>query len=178
MMTKMNSIDRWSLIALVAGLLFSCEGPMGPAGPPGIDGLDGVNIVGEVFEVDATFNQQGEFSVFGEYGFEILESDKVLIYRLDGVVEGMDVWTPLPRTVFRENGIFNYSYDFTVVDFSIYMEGNFDLRTLGPEWVQNQIFRVLILPADFISGRMDFNDMDAMLRMLDVQESDIRRIVL
>lgn len=178
MTMKFESLVRWPLIAMVFGFLLACEGPVGPPGPPGMDGLDGVTILGEVFEVDATFNQQGEFSAFGDYGFEIFESDKVLMYRLEGVSDGMDVWRPLPRTVYHPNGIFSYSYDFTIEDFTIYLEGNFNLATLGSEWLQNQVFRVLIIPADFINARMDFNDMDAMLRLMDVRESDIPRIVL
>ncbi|MCC5939700.1 MAG: hypothetical protein JJU34_20635 [Lunatimonas sp.] len=178
MTIKIEGLIRWPLFAMALAFLGSCEGPVGPPGPPGMDGLDGVTILGEVFEVDATFNQQGGFSVLGQYGFEIFESDKVMIYRLEGVVEGRDVWRPLPRIEYHPNGIFSYSYDFTTVDFSIYLEGNFNLATLGSEWLQNQVFRVLILPADFINARMDFNDMDAMLRLMGVQESDIPRIVL
>lgn len=169
------------LAQLVVGLflILSCEGPVGPPGPPGADGLDAEYIVGEVFEITGTFNAQGNFGIFDEFGFEILESDKVLVYRLDGVDGDLDIWRLLPQIVFvRDVGIFTYSFDFTQIDYSVFMEGDFDLTTLGPEWTNDQIFRVLIIPADFINARMDFSDHDAMIRMMGIDTDDIPRIKL
>ncbi|WP_155907600.1 hypothetical protein [Lunatimonas lonarensis] len=176
MMVKCKRLVNWPVLALATVFLFSCEGPMGPPGLDGLDGQDGGTILGEVFEVDATFTAQGEYSVFGEFGFEIFESDKVLVFRLEGVANQRDIWRPLPRTVYHTNGIFSYSYDFSSIDFSIYLEGNFDLAGLEPSFLQNQVFRVLILPADFINARMDFNDMEGLLKMMGVEEADIPRI--
>lgn len=116
--------------------------------------------------------------MLGQYGFEIEPSDKVLIYHLDGVEDNRDIWRLLPRTVFHPNGIFNYAYDFSTVDFSIFLEGNFDLRTLEPVFVQDQFFRVLIIPADFINVRIDVSDHFGMLRMMDADPTDIPRISL
>lgn len=169
---------KWSMFSVVLLTVMSCEGPVGPAGPPGSDGLDGLVILGEVFEIEATFNAQGNFGVFAEYGFTIEESDKVLVYHLDGVDNNRDIWRILPRTFFHPNGIFNYAYDFSRVDYYIFLEGNFDLTTLEPAFVQNQFFRVLIVPADFIDSRIDVSDHDAMLRMMDVNPADIPRISL
>jgi hypothetical protein len=168
----------WGALSFALLAVMSCEGPVGPPGPPGSDGLDGIVILGEVFELEANFNAQGNFGVLGQYGFEIEESDKVLIYHLDGVEDNRDIWRLLPRTVFHPNGIFNYAYDFSTVDFSIFLEGNFDLRTLEAVFVQEQFFRVLIIPADFINGRIDVSDHAGMLRMMDVDPADIPRISL
>lgn len=173
-----KGIYKLGVLSFTLLTVMSCEGPVGPPGLPGSDGLDGIVILGEVFELEANFNAQGNFGVLGQYGFEIEESDKVLIYHLDGVEDNRDIWRLLPRTVFHPNGIFNYAYDFSTVDFSIFLEGNFDLTTLEPAFLQEQFFRVLIIPADFIGGRIDVSDHAAMLRMLNVDPADIPRISL
>ena len=161
---------------LIIGVLImqACEGPMGPPGMDGQDGMDGQNIVGEVFEVQADFTPEGNFGFVDPYGFDILDSDKVLVYMLFGEEEGRDVWRLLPQTIYVEQGIFSYNYDFTSTDYSVFMEGNFDLNQLGPEWTDGQIFRVLIVPADRIDTRMDYSDHEAMLRLLNINENSIQ----
>jgi hypothetical protein len=158
--------------------ILSCEGPMGPPGLDGIDGQDGVYIVGEVFEVQVNFNAQNNFRIFDEYGFDILPSDKILMYRLDGVDDVRDIWRILPQMVFHPNGIFNYTFDFTLRDYSVFLEANFDLNILGQEWTRDQVFRVLIVPADFINARMDFSDHERMLKWLGIDPSKIKRRIL
>ncbi|WP_234364220.1 hypothetical protein [Lunatibacter salilacus] len=176
---KKMGVYRLGVFSVALLTVMSCEGPVGPPGPPGSDGLDGIVLLGEVFELEANFNAQGSFGVLGEYGFEIEESDKVLIYHLDGVEDNRDIWRLLPRVVFHPNGIFNYSFDFTRINFSIFLEGDFDLNTLEPGYLQGQIFRVLIIPADFLpDGRVDLSDHEGMLRMMDVNPADIPRITL
>jgi hypothetical protein len=172
--SKMGFLNL-TIIGVGLFLILSCEGP---PGPPGADGADGVNIVGTVFEIAGTFNAQGNFGLYDEFGFEVLESDKILIYRLDGVDDDLDVWRLLPQIVFHQNGIFNYSFDFTQVDYTVFMEGNFDLTTLGAEWTNDQVFRVLVVPADFLNARLDLADHDAMIKLLGVDTSDIPRIML
>lgn len=161
------------LVLITALILVSCEGPVGPTGPAG---TDGVNIVGEVFEIEGDFNQAGNFGVSGDYGFDILESDKVLIYRLAGLdQDGNDIWKLIPEVVFHSNGIFTYDYDFTFYDYAIYMNGEFDLNTLEAAYTDSQIFRVLIVPADRIDVRMDYSNHEAVLEMLGVKEKDIAK---
>ncbi len=170
----------WGILLFSIVIMSSCEGPVGPPGPPGPDGLDGEVIVGEVFEIIGTFSEETEFGIAGDYGFEIFDSDMVLIYHLDAVFEGdVDLWRPLPRTEFIDGvGIFNYSFDFTFFDYSIFMRGNFNLNQLGSEWTDDQVFRIFILPGEFINGRMDFSDQAALLEMMDMDEQEIKRIPL
>ena len=93
-MEKVKLMKRFnlSLFFLAALLFWSCEGPVGPQGPPGSDGLDGVNIVGEVFEIVGDFVPGSDFRLRGEYGFDILESDKVLILSRLMVLPGYHIW--------------------------------------------------------------------------------------
>ena len=161
------------LVFVAAFVMWSCEGPAGPEGPAG---ADGTNIVGEVFEVEGDFTQAGNFGISGEYGFDILESDKVLIYRLGGLdQDGNDIWRLMPQVVFHDNGIFTYDFDFTFYDYSIFMTGNFNLNSLESGYTDSQIFRVLILPADRIDLKMDYSNQNAVLEMLGVEEKDIQR---
>ncbi|MEX2592151.1 MAG: hypothetical protein WD426_05210 [Anditalea sp.] len=165
-----------ALFLVIGTITFqACEGPMGPPGLDGQDGEGGVNIVGEVFEVEADFTASGNFGFLDPYGFDILDSDKVLVYKLFGVEEERDVWRLLPQTIYLPQGIFSYNYDFTTINYSVFLEGNFDLNTLGSEWTDNQIFRVLIVPADFSESRIDYSDHEAMLRMLKIDEDNIQR---
>ena len=164
------------MMLVIGAITFqACEGPMGP---PGLDGQDAVNIVGEVFEVEADFNSQGNFGFVDPYGFDILESDKVLIYMLSGTDdESRDIWRLLPQNYYVQQGIFTYNYDFTLTNYSVFLESNFDLNTLTPEYTDNQVFRVLIIPADRIDveARIDYSDHDAVLGMLNVNENTIPR---
>ncbi len=160
------------LIVIGTFVLQACEGPMGPQG---LDGEDGVNIVGKVFEVETDFTAAGNFGFVDTYDFDLLESDKVLIYVHYGVEEERDIWRLLPQTVYLPGGIFTYNYDFTFTNYSVFLEGNLDLNTLGPEWTENQIFRVLIVPADRIDTRMDYSDHDAMLKLLNIDPNNILR---
>jgi hypothetical protein len=176
--TIMQGIIIWCLLPIALVTVMSCEGPVGPPGLPGSDGLDGLVILGEVIELEANFNAQGNFGILGDFGFTLEESDKVLVYHLDGVDNDRDIWRLLPRMVFHPNGIFNYAYDFSRVDFSIFLEGNFDLTTLEQGFVQEQVFRVLIIPAEFINGRIDVSDHENMLKMMEVNPSDILRITI
>ena len=46
---------------------------------------------------------------------------------------------------------------------NFFLDGNFNLNTLGSEWTQNQIFRIAVVPAEF--G-------DASLSMEDIEQSE------
>lgn len=165
-----------ALFLIIAAVSFqACEGPMGPPGIDGQDGQDGVNIVAEVFEVEADFTATGNFGFVDPYGFEILPSDKVLVYKLFGQDEERDVWRLLPQTIYLPQGIFSYNFDFTTLNYSVFLEGNFDLNTLAPEWTDGQIFRVVIVPADFIDSRIDYSNYEGMAALLDIDESQIQR---
>lgn len=175
-MSKHLFSKRIFLVLISALVLGSCEGPVGPTGPAG---EDGINIVGEIFEIEGDFNQSGNFGISGEYGFDILESDKILIYRwVDVDQENNDIWKLIPEVVFHTEGIFTYDYDFTFYDYAIYMKGDFDLNALEPAYTDAQIFRILIVPADRIDVRMDYSDYNSVIEMLGVDEKDIKRRVL
>ncbi len=157
----------------------ACEGPPGPAGRDGLDGLDGldgVNIVGTTYEVEIDFVEEEDYSALFEFPVELVDSDAVLVYMLSGNDEGRDVWRALPQTIYFEEGVLVYNFDYTVADFSIFLDGPIDYSILGPEWTDAQIFRVIVVPSDFPDARIDLTDYEAVTKMLDISDEDFIRV--
>lgn len=158
-----------TITGLLALFLFvSCDvnsgrGPRGPEGPPGPAGP-----VGQGFEVEADFNAGNGYSqIFGfPQGAEVLDTDIVVVYWLFGVDEetGNDIWQQLPATIFFNDGQFQYAFDHTLADVQLFLQGNVDLSTLGSGYTQDQIFRVAILPVDYVqSNNINLNDIDQVM---------------
>lgn len=175
--------------AFLAIFILSCEGPVGPPGPPGFDGVngeDGVNILGQVLEIEGTFDAGNNYSLLYEYPqtVEVFESDVVLVYILwtvaeDGNGEPLDVWRLLPQTLILNQGLLQYNYDFTFLDVSLFLESDFDLGTLSPGDTDNQVFRIAIIPAEFAqSSKMDTSNIEEVMSSLNIREIDINRIEL
>jgi hypothetical protein len=138
---------------LLGGILGSaCQGPdgaVGPQGPRGAPG-SGANLFNEVFEVGVTFIEaNGYFESFA-LDPEIGPNDVVLVYLLWEEDNNVDVWRPLPQTNFIAEGILQYSFDFTRLDFGIFLDANFPLNQLGPQFTDNQFFRVVLVPGEFL----------------------------
>ncbi|WP_297694099.1 collagen-like protein [uncultured Eudoraea sp.] len=175
--------------ALLSLIILSCEGPVGPPGPPGfdgVDGVDGVNILGQVLEIEGTFDAGNDYSIFYEFPttVEVFESDVVLVYLLwdvdvDGNGEPLDIWRLLPQTRILNQGLLQYNYDFTFLDVLLFLESDFDLGTLSPGDTDNQVFRIAIVPAEFAqSSKMDTSNIEEVMSSLNVREIDITRIKL
>lgn len=169
--------------SLAALLIFQgCEGPEGPAGlqgpqgQQGAQGESGFNFVGTTYEAEITFTAEDEFGGLFDFPEELVESDVILMYRLSGVDEDRAVWRQLPQTLFFDEGVLIYNFDFTVRDFSIFLDGPIDYTILGPEWTDNQIFRIVVVPSDFPDGRIDYSDYEAVVAWLDIEEQDFVRI--
>ena len=143
-----------AIVLLSVMFLVSCEinstevGPQGPQGPPG--------PVGQGFEVEANFNESNGYQQIFEFpgNAEVLTTDIVLVYLLWEVDEqtGNDVWQQLPVSVFFNDGELQYAFDHTVADVKLFLTGDTDLSTVGNEFTQDQIFRVAILPVDYVQG--------------------------
>jgi hypothetical protein len=141
------------LSILLLSIITSCSTEIiGPAGLDGRDGLDGIN--GEtafVFEYEVDFTSP-DYQQFLEYqdDFQALESDVTLVYFLWEIEEnGTEIWRPLPMTLFLQQGILQYSFDFTRNDVSVFMEANFPLNSLGANLTDDWIIRVVVVPGLF-----------------------------
>lgn len=148
----------FTLSILSVALFSSCEGDPGPAGPPG------TNIESEVFEVNGTFTPANQYQVFYDLNPAIFASDNVLVYELSGVDNGLAIWKLLPQVYFPfgDDRIMQFNYDFTREDFSIFVDGNFDLTTTpdANTFFNNRVFRIVIIPGFFSRGvaRPDHNN--------------------
>ncbi len=161
------------LLALSTTIIFSsCEGPTGPPGPQGPPGYDSL---GQVFEANITFTEGNDYFRRITFPSDIVvyESDVVLVYRLEYVDNGIDVWSQLPLTYFRPQGTLLYTFDHTFLDVDIYLYANFNLNTLGPNFTDDQIFRIAILPAEYGDANISMEDL---MSNLQITNTDIEML--
>lgn len=162
------------MLAVVGMTAFqSCEGPEGIPGPQGPEGP-----VSEVFEVTTSFspsaNPENSYRSFFDLNPAIFASDNVLVYELAGVVNGLDVWKLLPQVyTFPNGGILQYNFDFTTIDFSIFIDSNFDISSLNSSWTQNKTFRIVIVPGYF-SKSVDTKNYEEVIKALDIDSSSVK----
>ncbi|HEY6141954.1 MAG TPA: hypothetical protein VIV55_00815 [Flavobacterium sp.] len=163
-----------TLFAVVGLMMFSsCEGPQGPPGIPGQDGF----LAGVVEITNVSFTTTNEFTTLKVFSGPIYPTDMVLVYRLSSVDNnGTDIWSLLPETHYFPDGTlnFNYDFDFTQYDVNIFMTGN-DLATVSDAYRINQVFRIVIIPADFINA-IDKNNYNEVMSVLNLKESQVKKI--
>ena len=164
-------MKRIFLLLAVIGIttLSSCDGDTGPQGPPGPES--------EVFElqnVNFQLNQNNEYTIFQQLNPVIFDSDNILIYRMAGTINPQTpIWQLIPRTLFLDEGELDYDFDFSAVDFTIYAGGTYNLA-LTPQFIQNQTFRIVIVPGYFSKGTsIDYNDYDAVIKAFNINDSNI-----
>lgn len=160
-------------------VLSSCEGPVGPPGQ------DGESLFGTVFQFQDDFTPENEYSLYYEFpqSITVYETDVVLVYIRwkqveDNSGETVDVWRLLPQTVdLGDRGILQYNYDYTFNDVEIFLDGTVDFNTLPPADTDNQAFRIVVFPADFITQKgLDINDYNLMMKSLKVTPGMIQKI--
>lgn len=127
----------------------------------------------KVFEVTRSFS----FSNLVTFNPPIFASDVVLVYVLwDVQNDGTPVWRLMPQTVQLFEGDLQYNYDFTRFDVNLFLSSlDFPLTILGPEWTQNQTFRIVLVPASF-GGKMDYSNYDNVIQKLKLTEKDVKSI--
>ena len=160
------------LVTIVSIIVFqSCSGPEGPAGQ------NGSNIEAEVFQVNTNFTVGSNFAALIPLNPPILASDVVLTYVLWEVNNGEPVWRLLPQTVQLDEGDLQYNYDFTRFDVNIFLSSaDFPLTILGPQWTQNQTFRIVLLPGYFANAKMDYSNYDNIMQLLNLSETDVKKL--
>ncbi len=163
------------LLAIITTVFFSsCEGDQGPPGQ------DGINILGQVFEANVSFTPNNNFSTLVTIpsNVEVFESDVILVFWLEDVVSdgnggSLDVWSPLPQTIFVDNGSFQYNFNHTFLDVSLFLQGDINLNSLGSGFTNNQIFRIAVVPVDFAINNPSMSDL---LSRFDIDDSQIEPI--
>ncbi|MHA7111593.1 hypothetical protein ACRTDU_15790 [Sunxiuqinia elliptica] len=179
----MKTITRILLVVSLA-VFAACEGPVGPPGPPGLDGEDGLNGEnGYLFEIEGTFSEANDYALFFPFpdDFKMYNTDIVMVYILWDQVESttgelLDVWRPLPQTVvFQDGGVIQYNFDYTVGDVNIFIQET--VGELLPAETDNQVFRIAVLPADFVATKsIDVNNLDAVMKTFSLNEKSVKKI--
>ncbi len=143
----------------------------------GEDGLDGEALLGSVFEIEGDFTAANNWTLFYDFpsSFKVYDSDVVLVYLLweqseNNAGDALDVWRLLPQTVIIEEGLLQYNYDYTVADVKIFLDGTIDLTTLLPAESLDQIFRIVVLPADFVTDlSLDVADFGLVMKSMGLE---------
>jgi hypothetical protein len=132
-------------------------------GPPG---EDGTNLLGTIFEWEGDFQPSNNYELFFDFpgNFEIYDTDVVLVYILWDVVnvngKNTDVWRLLSQTIVLDEGVIQYNFDYTVNDVRIFLEATIPFNELLPAETQDQVFRIAVLPADFVASKKAAEIMD------------------
>lgn len=157
-----------SLIVALSTVLVSCEGDPGPPGPPGADGL-----IGTVLEYTLTFSDANDFAQLVDFpnNVEVFESDVVMAYRLVEVDNGLDIWEPLPQTLFFQDGILLYGFNHSFVDIEFFLDGTVNLFTLDTDLTVSQTFRVAIIPAAYAKN-LDLGNMAQVMAVSKMINTD------
>lgn len=135
----------------------------------------------EVFEINqATFSfdaSTGYYTSFYNLNPALYPADMVLVYRLKGVDNnGRDIWEMIPKTIYYDNGDYvEFDFDFTRTDIVFYMGANYDLGT-NPNFLQNQVFRVVIIPGYDNSARIDLTDYYNVIREFNINDNNIKTL--
>ena len=144
---------KFLILSMLLIVITACEGDRGPQGPPG------TNILGQVFEVTVDFSPANDYQVLVEFpqNIEVFESDVVMVYLLETQISDptgpIDVWTPLPQSFFFDNGSeLVYNFNHTFLDVNLFLDGNSNLDTIPFEFIEDKVFRIAILPADFANN--------------------------
>lgn len=162
------------LVLFVTLVLFA--GCRGEQGPPGLPGENGDLFLPVVFEIKGDFLPENDFRLSYEFpsSIEVFESDIVLVYLLweqadVGNGEMLDVWRLLPQTIVIDEKILQYNYDHTFTDVQIFLDGDIDFNTLLPGEAFDQVFRIVVLPANFAAKKaQDIDDYNLMMKSLGI----------
>ncbi len=186
-----------ALGSLLALFIISCEGPQGPPGfdgfdgrdgingRDGADGQDGINILGKVLDIEGSFSPENNYAILYEFpqNIEVFETDIVLVYLLwdqteDGNGDPVDIWRLMPQTRILDQGLLQYNYDHTFFDVNLFLEFNFNEAELLPGDINDQVFRIAVLPAEMTQGKIDTSNIYSVMGRLNITEDEIQRVKL
>ncbi|MDC1469803.1 hypothetical protein N8341_01170 [Flavobacteriaceae bacterium] len=160
-------------VTLITLVLTACEGVPGPPGLDGLNGLDGKETIADAFQLlDVDFISSDDFQVTYE-GFDFIESDVALVYLKWELEDGTITWRQLPQTIFFDNDILVYNFDFTQDTVTLFLDGTIVFNSLDSSLTQNQEFRVVIVPANQVSG-IDTSDISIIMALGNIETFEVR----
>ncbi|HNP31757.1 MAG TPA: hypothetical protein PKN96_00535 [Flavobacterium sp.] len=137
------------------------------------------DTISEVFEYTNVNFLPNDYTVTLVFPHSIYTSDMVLVYRLTGSYQGNDIWKLLPETYYFDDGTLDMRYDFnfTINDAEVKIEG-YDLAGVSTAYTQNQILRVVAIPAYEVNknSKVDFKDYNAVVKAYHINENKIIKV--
>ncbi|WP_299364781.1 hypothetical protein [Winogradskyella sp.] len=159
-----------SFMTVFTLLLTACEGDQGLPGPPGPPGETGGLIVADAIPVQNVNFTAPDFEIIVDFD-QIFSDEVLLVYRR----WENNTWRLLPQTIIFDDGSdLVYNFDFTQNDVAIFLESTAELETLGPQWTQNQTFRIVIVPAESING-VNISDINEVIRVFNIESLEINQ---
>lgn len=127
------------------------------------------DLLGTVFETTGSFSASNAYKLYFQFPNDVVvyDGDVVMVYILWGQTDtNEDIWRPLPQSVFLIDGSFQYNFDYTLNDVQIYLEANFDKGTLEPGDLENQTFRIAVIPAELYQNKsVDIQDFNSVMQI-------------
>lgn len=147
------------------------------------DNADNVDYdtISEVWEYNQNINyvSSNNYTTVLNFPHQTYTSDMILLYRLDGVEGGQDVWKPMPQTFYFNDGTldFRYDFDFTTTKATTYLEG-FDLEGISLAFRTNQVIRVVVVPGFFgkTASTLKSKEYKDVIKQFNIDESKIKKI--
>ena len=162
-----------TLLAVVG--MFSLQSCTETDNTPIVDN-DTISEVFELKNINFGYTSTEGYTIYQTLTPSIYASDVILIYRLSGFINSATpIWKLIPRTLFLDQGNeLDYDYDFSIEDFTIYAKGNYDISTT-PQYLENQTFRIVIVPGAF-SANLKTNNYEDVMAKLNLNESQIQTV--
>jgi hypothetical protein len=150
------------------------------------------DTVGLVFDINKSFNAQGEI-IFPFNAGEVFSGDVVLIYWMESTTtNGNPVWRLIPQNIYFPNneypsisGYLTYNYDFTTTEAKIWTETDINLASI-PNYSVGQFFRVIVVPGQnpifarsagnkgkTVTQTVDYKDYEAVVKAYGIKEENI-----
>ncbi|WP_143756514.1 hypothetical protein [Chryseobacterium sp. RU37D] len=128
-------------------------------------------------DVNGTLNSGNTYSI--NVPINIESTDVVLVYRRD--VANGNAWQLLPKTYYLTGGrVLDYNALFSSQNVEIYTEANFNQSTMTSSeantYLNNQTFRVVLVPASSAKTSVDYNDYHAVVKYYNLDESKVKTI--
>lgn len=136
------------------------------------------DTIAQVYELkNVNFDlQDGSYQIYRQFQTPLYNSDMVLVYRQSATSNGAPVWELLPKTIYLNDGNeVDYTFDFTRNDIYIYTGGTFNLA--NTEFIRNQTFRVLIIPAALGRGTdspVNYEDYNSVVNYYNIKDHNIK----
>lgn len=128
--------------------------------------LKGVNLVKNP--------DNGDYEVVKEFNKPLVSSDVVLVYRGFGTDNsGNTMWQQLPRLAYSNLGSLDYDFYFSKLGLVIRTSADYDLAQT-PQFLNNQTFRVVFVPASAGKKNIDYSDYYAVAAALGIKESNVK----